>query len=77
MLQQRRQTNKALWESSVRFVGAEGVGSEIRLQIFRYGFYNHFNNLRFKQSQHILVFSAAHMIIMFVPSESQTCRLLK
>ena len=39
---------------------------------FVYGFYYHFNNLRFNTTQHINVFSAAHVLISFVSSTSMT-----
>ena len=42
-----------------------------------YGFYCHFNNLRFKQSQTINDSSAAHVATSFVPNEIMRCRLLK
>ena len=42
-----------------------------------YGFYYHFNNLRFKQTQQINDCSAAHVVIPFVSSKHLRCRLLK
>ena len=47
------------------------------LTVIMCGFYYRFNNLRFKQSQHINDFSAAHVVILFVSSEIMKCRLLK
>ena len=41
-----------------------------------HGCYGHFNNLRFRISQHINSHSAAHVLIGFVSSELMTCRLL-
>ena len=42
-----------------------------------YGFCYHFNNLRFKQTQHIDYISAAHVVISFASSEHLECRLFK
>ena len=41
------------------------------------GFYYHFNNLRFNQSQQINEFPAAHVIVLFALSEILKGRLLK
>ena len=42
-----------------------------------YGFYNHFNNLRFKKTRNLDDYSAAHVVISFVSREIMICRLLK
>ena len=47
------------------------------IMFFMYGFYYHFNNLRFKKSQNVKECSAAHEVISFVSSETFKCRLLK
>ena len=41
------------------------------------GFCSHFNNLRFRQSQNIKDFSAAHVVVSFVSSETPKCSLSK
>ena len=42
-----------------------------------YGVYYHFNNLRFRESQHVIEFSAAHVVTYCASSEIMKCRLLK
>ena len=42
-----------------------------------FGLYHQFDHLRFKQSQHINVCSAARAVIQFVSSEIMKSRLLK
>ena len=44
---------------------------------FMYGFYHHFNNLRFNKSRNLNDYSAAHVVVSFVSSELMKCRLLK
>ena len=46
-------------------------------QPFIYGFYNRFNNLRFRKSRTLIDYSAAHAVCSFVSSENLKRRLLK
>ena len=46
------------------------------IYMFIYGFYYHFSNLRFKQTQTINDISAAHIVICVVSSEILKCRLV-
>ena len=52
-------------------LGPSGGGTSM------YGFYYHFNNLRFRKPQAINDCSAAHVVISSLSSEIITCRLLK
>ena len=62
--------------SQTILVGIMLVGRRLRSELIRWSD-SHFNNPRFKQSQHIHDLSAAHVAISFVSSGILKCRLLK